>query len=263
MSTELTERKVEDKIQKSQKPYFTPEQITLIQNTLLPGCTQDQLMLFLQQCQRTDLCPFNRQIYGFINKVKGQDKLNILTSIDGFRLIAERSGKYAGQVGPFYLNENNAWVDYWIEEGAPRASKVGVLREDFKEPLYAVARYKTYAQGFLDRDTKKFKPNFTWDKMPDVMLSKCAESLALRRAFPHELSGLYTGDEMPETTEEPVKVKNSPKRSEGYKILTNLIKQYGLDKDAFESITGFPDRKTLTEEQISIAVTRINESLGG
>lgn len=162
-------------------PVLGPEQIELIKRTLMPrGFGDNELNLFLHQCKRTGLDPLTRQIYAL--DVKG--KFSVQVSIDGFRLIAERSGHYAGQLGPLWCNESGEWNDVWLGKGPPTAAKVAVLRDDFKEPLWAVAKFSSYAGGYM------------WQKMPDLMIAKVAEALALRRAFPQELSGLYTGDEM-------------------------------------------------------------------
>ena len=172
---------------------LTDEQVRLIKDTIIPGASNDELALFVNQCNRTGLDAFSKQIYSIkrYSSATHSSTYQVQVSIDGARLIAQRSGEYAGQTPCYWCGADGIWVDVWLQDVPPKAAKVGVYRNGFVEALTAVALWDQYA--VKDKDGKL---TTMWKKMGSLMLGKCAEMLALRRAFPMELSGLYSTEEM-------------------------------------------------------------------
>lgn len=160
-------------------PTWTREQVELIKRTVANNATDDELNLFMYTAARTGLDPLLRQIHFVKRNTRDGGKATIQTGIDGYRLLADRTGKYAGNDDPVFDDEEK-----------PRKATVTVYKlvNGVRCPFTATARWDQYfpgdAQGFM------------WKKMPHLMLGKCAEALALRKAFPAELSGVYTHEEM-------------------------------------------------------------------
>lgn len=174
---------------------FTPEEIALIHRTYMEGAQADDVALFVATCERTGLDPFARQIMpSSRNTQKNGQWVTLwtwLVTIDGLRKIAVDSGDYEGQEGPWWCGEDGVWHEVWTKKGPCFAAKVLVHRKGFRTGLSGIAKYESYVQKKKDG-----QPNNVWANLGDHMTAKCAEALALRRAYPNEMAGLYTSDEM-------------------------------------------------------------------
>jgi len=162
---------------------FSEEQVTLIKRQIAPKATDDELKLFLYQANRTGLDPLTRQIYCIhrYDKNVGQ-KMTIQTSIDGFRVIAERSGDYGGQDEPEFIEDDKKNIV---------CCKVRVYK--FRgDQRYQASVGVAYWNEYVPAPGQ----DHMWKKMPHTMIAKVAEALGLRKAYPQDLSGLYTTEEM-------------------------------------------------------------------
>lgn len=177
------------------KKDLSTDQIDLLTRTICKGADKNELDLFIAVASRTGLDPLTKQIYA-IKRWDSIEKKNVMTfqvGIDGLRLIAERTGQYEGQTEPQWCGEDGLWRDVWLASAPPAACKVGVYRKGFKSAVFGVVKFASFVQR-----TKDGNPTSFWAKMPEVMIAKVAESHALRKAFPQEMSGLQVEEETAE-----------------------------------------------------------------
>lgn len=152
---------------------YTREQLELIKSTVAKGASDDEFKLFIYRCKHMDLDPLKP---GQVHFVKyGNAPGVIIVGIDGFRIKAARTGKHVGTKRGVIRDDSGKCIGAFCE----------VSRSDWKEP----AREEVSLAEYMAE-----KAN--WKKMPETMIKKVAEAAALRMAFPDELGGVYTNEEM-------------------------------------------------------------------
>ncbi len=178
---------------------LTPERRRLLRDQVCPpDTTDDEFALFLAMAQRTGLDPFLRQIYMVPRRTRVQTTAQgwrwhtvrrVEVAIGGLQLLATRTGEHDGREGPEWW-DGTTWRDVWDRDDAPRAARVRVYRLGARAPFTGTAHYREYVQTTAEGTPTRF-----WKEMPAHMLAKCAEAIALRAAFPAELTALYVPEE--------------------------------------------------------------------
>lgn len=221
---------------------FEPGIIETLRDTIAKDATPEELQVFSLICKRTGLDPFSKQIYFMKTKQKTKDAsgqwvekdvMTVMTGIDGYRAIAERSGTLAGIDDVVYDQENKEF---------PNKATVTVWRmlNGTRVGFTASARWTEYARMYNGKATGQ------WAKMPYLMLGKCAEALALRKAFPNDLSGVYTAEEMDQAKNEEKTPHNANAR------VVDNVEVVAVTQN------GNP-RGTISDEQMTKIHAQINE----
>lgn len=242
---------------------LTRPQVELIKRTVAKGASDDELKLFIQVCKGASLNPFLKQVFLVPrwDSVAGREVRAIQVSIDGFRAIAESSGAYAGNDDPIYDGESEIEVSSKTGPAkkllVPNKATVTVYKivEGSRYAFTATARWTEYYPGA--------KMGFQWHIRPYLMLGKCAEALALRKAFPKLLSGMYAQEEMDKGQGE---VNESEKATKGFQTLKNAMSNAGLKelnewKKKMESSAKYtPEQKAEFAELYDLRIQEIKET---
>lgn len=151
------------------------DQVELIKRTIAKGASNDELALFIATANRLGLDPFARQIFA----IKRGGVMSIQVSIDGFRLAADRTGRYAP----------GRPTEYEHDDDGKLVCATAYVKKHVAGEWHEIGE-TSYLAEYVQSS------NALWKTMPRVMLAKTAEARALRRAFPAELSGAYAPEEM-------------------------------------------------------------------
>lgn len=172
---------------------------TTLQNSVFPGAKDESILLAVDYCKARKLDILKKPCHIVPMSVTDAKTGNknwrdvIMPGIYEQRITAFRTGQMAGQDEPVF---GDTVTFRGIE--APEWCRVTVYRFINNERC-AFSHTEYFSEACAT--TKDGKPNSMWSKRPRGQLAKCAEAGALRKAFPDELGGVITADEV---NEEPI-----------------------------------------------------------
>ena len=230
---------------------FSEEERRVILETCCNGAPQAEARALIAIAEARGMSPILGECY-FVKRwdsQKGREVWAVQAAIDSFRIKAEQTGLYAGQDEPEYEYD---------EKGALMLARVRVWRKDWPRPAVGVARWKEYVQT-----TKGGSPTRFWAQMPHNQLAKCAEALALRKAFPAVLSKVYTPEEMAQADNEAPLVLAAPARASQLEVAPADPEKERRRADVFARLAERIDMAEAPDELAAIAKDARNAAKAG
>ena len=201
-----------------QLAHFTAPQLAIIKSTVASDTNQTEFDLFMEACKSYGLDPFRKQIHAVVYSKDKPDKrkMTIIVSRDGLRVLASRCGDYRPASEPAQIVYDadlkgptnpkgilSATVRLWKQD--KRGDWFPVIGEAYWDEFAPVSDEWAYDEAKGRRaptGQKTLDASGNWAKMPIVMITKCAESQALRAGWPETFGNIYTEEEMDRLAEQ-------------------------------------------------------------
>lgn len=223
---------------------YTPEYVGLIKNTIAKEATDDELQMFLAVCHNAKLNPMNKEIYFW----KQQGKVIIHTGIQGLRIAAERTGRYApGKPVKREYDDNGKIV-----------SSTAYVQKLVAGTWFEVEETALWSEW--SRDTQQWKGQYGKHQL-DIT----AERHALRKAFP-QLAGIDSSETMDGSPDgyASAAVAETPEQLQRRHELTDLLLLIGKrictpeQLNSLQSTVGTPSLSVL-EDRFAKASEKFRE----
>lgn len=217
--------------------YSSSEVIRTLKATVAIGATDAEFAMFIEQCKATGLNPFKKEVWF----IKAGGRVQIMTGIQGFFAIANSAPEFDGHESGLITPSGEM-----VSAAYPKQDFIGawckVYRKDRRMPSEAIAMLSEYDKG-----------QGTWKVMRRVMIIKCAESVALRKAFPQQLNGLYTAEEMPSEYTGPLTSETAIESNSGPTVIDSVTTADDMPKPEHDpsELLGFGKFRDMTWGEVN------------
>lgn len=203
--------------------------LAVLESSLYPGAQLHSIKAVLSWCKANGMDPMTKPVHIVPMSVKKAGTKDyewrdvIMPGIETYRTKAARTQAYAGIAAINYGDTRKFKIDEFELE-YPEWCEVVVMRIVGGKPFPFTSGRVRWMECYATAGKDTTKPNAMWKKRAFGQLEKCAEAMALRRAFPEaigaeltmeELAGKTLGEDAIEGTATRVEVEQPKSKTNG------------------------------------------------